>query len=265
MNVQDPVTGAQSRAALDAALHEVDGASLLLFDVDHFKTVNDAFGHLRGDLLLRQLAERIQGLIRADDVLFRYGGDEFVLLLPATAADEALRLAIRLTDEVRAREFAGTPPLHLSISLGVASSPADGTDGKALIAAADRRNYLAKRRGRGQAVGDDAEADPAAGSSRLWERDAALSTTQEFMTRVSAGLRGALAVVGPKGAGHTRFLREVAQIAQLRGFQTDSGGTAAASDRPLIRLADVSQPLPALGNAVALVYADTELDHATNR
>ncbi|GLL08142.1 diguanylate cyclase [Dactylosporangium matsuzakiense] len=261
MNLQDPVTGAQSRAALDDALHAVGGASLLLFDVDHFKTVNDAFGHLRGDMLLRQLAERIQGLIRGGDVLFRYGGDEFVLLLPRTAPDEALRLAIRLTDEIRAREFPGTPPLHLSISMGVASSPADGDDGETLIAAADRRNYLAKRRGRGQAVGDDAEADPAAGSSRLWERDGALSTTQEFMTRVSAGLRGALRIAGPKGAGHTRFLREVAQIAHLRGFQTAiAGGTANASTRPKILLADVADPIPALGDAVALVYASTDLD-----
>ncbi|MER7284031.1 diguanylate cyclase [Dactylosporangium sp. NPDC000244] len=260
MNVQDPVTGAQPRAALDAALHEVGGASLLLFDVDHFKTVNDAFGHLRGDMLLRQLAERIQELIRADDVLFRYGGDEFVLLLPGTAADEALRLAIRLTDEVRAREFAGTPPLHLSISMGVASSPADGTDGETLIAVADRRNYLAKRRGRGQAVGDDIEADPAAGSSRLWERDAALSATQEFMTRVSAGLRGALRITGPKGAGHTRFLREVAQIARLRGFATElAGSTTAEPGKPVILLADVGEPVPALGDACAVVYATTDL------
>ncbi|WP_432984599.1 diguanylate cyclase [Dactylosporangium sp. CA-233914] len=260
----DPVTGAHSRAALDTALSDVAGSSLLLFDVDHFKTVNDAFGHLRGDVLLRQLAERIMELIRADDTLFRYGGDEFVLLLPGTAADEALRLAIRLTDEVRAREFAGTPPLHLSISLGVASCPADGTDGETLIAAADRRNYLAKRRGRGQAVGDDIETDSAAGSSRLWERDAALSTTQEFMTRVAAGLRGALRIAGPKGAGHTRFLREVAQIARLRGFQTEiSSGTASSGEKPVILLADVGEARPVLGDAAAIVYAGTELHGTT--
>ncbi|MEV0130732.1 diguanylate cyclase [Dactylosporangium sp. NPDC050688] len=252
----DPVTGAHSRAALDVALHEVTGCSLLLFDVDHFKTVNDAFGHLRGDLLLRQLAERIAGLIRTDDVLFRYGGDEFVLLLPNTGADEALRLAIRLTDEIRAREFAGTPPLHLSISLGVATSPVDGTDGETLIAVADRRNYLAKRRGRGQAVGDDVEASTAAGSSRLWERDAALSGTQEFLTRVAAGSQAALRIAGPPGAGHTRFLREVAQIARLRGFPA-----VLAADRTpgCILLADVGDPLPELGDAKAIVYATTSL------
>jgi diguanylate cyclase (GGDEF)-like protein len=262
MNVQggpapvtmDPVTGAHSRAALDDALHDVAGHSLLLFDVDHFKTVNDAFGHLRGDLLLRQLAERISELIRTDDLLFRYGGDEFVLLLPNTGADEALRLAIRLTDEIRAREFAGTPPLHLSISLGVATSPVDGTDGETLIAVADRRNYLAKRRGRGQAVGDDVEATAAAGSSRLWERDAALSSTQEFLTRVAAGGQAALRIVGPPGAGHTRFLREVAQIARLRGF----AAVLEAERTPgCIVLADVGDPLPELGDAAAIVYATT--------
>ncbi|WP_432834364.1 diguanylate cyclase [Dactylosporangium sp. CA-092794] len=253
----DPVTGAHSRAALDAALAEVTGSSLLLFDVDHFKTVNDAFGHLRGDVLLRQLAERIQDLIRAGDVLFRYGGDEFVLLLPRTGPEEALRLAIRLTDEVRAREFAGTPPLHLSISLGVASSPADGADGAALIAAADRRNYLAKRRGRGQAVGDDAETAPAPGASRLWERDAALSATQEFLTRVSAGLRGALRVSGPKGAGHTRFLREVAQIARIRGFYPEL--SPGKRTKAVVLIADIGDPIPDLGEAVAIVYATTGL------
>ncbi|GAA1570776.1 hypothetical protein GCM10009827_110770 [Dactylosporangium maewongense] len=252
----DPVTGAHSRAALDDALHDVAGCSLLLFDVDHFKTVNDAFGHLRGDLLLRQLADRIAELIRTDDMLFRYGGDEFVLLLPNTGADEALRLAIRLTDEIRAREFAGTPPLHLSISLGVATSPVDGTDGETLIAAADRRNYLAKRRGRGQAVGDDVEVSggQGGGSSRLWERDAALSSTQEFLTRVAAGGHAALRIVGPPGAGHTRFLREVAQIARLRGFPA----VLAAERTPgCILLADVGDPLPELGDAAAIVYATT--------
>jgi diguanylate cyclase (GGDEF)-like protein len=223
--ITDSVTGAYSRALLMARLEEelerAEGTegrcSLFLFDVDFFKTVNDAYGHQRGDEVLRQLAERIKGLIRGYDVLFRYGGDEFVVLLPGTDRDAALRMALRITDEVRGREFGADPPLHLSISLGVATFPDDGADADALIACADRRNYLAKRRGRGGAVADDADAGTQAVSSRLWERDTPLAVTQEFLTRLDVE-GGALRVEGEPGAGHTRFLEEVAAIARLRGF-----------------------------------------------
>src|SRR5437667_12390705 len=116
----DPVTGAYSRALLQRRL---DGelaragrgggtCAVFLFDVDFFKTVNDVYGHLRGDEVLRQLADRVRGLLRSGDALFRYGGDEFVVLLPNTDHNGAVRLALRLTDQVRAHRFAGDPPLH---------------------------------------------------------------------------------------------------------------------------------------------------------
>jgi diguanylate cyclase (GGDEF)-like protein len=224
--VADAVTGALPRAELQPRL-EAEFArtarsggccSLFLFDVDFFKTVNDVFGHLRGDEALRQLVDRIKGLVRSYDVLFRYGGDEFVLLLPDTDATEAARLALRLTADVRGSPFPGEPQLHLSVSLGVATSPDDGTDPAALLERADRRNYLAKRRGRGSAVADDADTGAADASTRLWERDAALAATHEFLTRLQVEGRGTLRVHGQPGAGHTRFLDEVATIARLRGF-----------------------------------------------
>ena len=233
--VTDAVTGAYPRSLLQPRLDEElaraarTGSTfgVFLFDVDFFKTVNDAYGHLRGDEVLRQIAERVSATARAGDVLFRYGGDEFVLLLPEVDRTAAVSLALRLTDAMRTNEFAGDPPLHLSISLGVAVYPEDARDATALISCADRRNYQAKRRGRGGAVADDADTGARSASSRLWERDAAVGGVQDFLTRLPTESRGALRVAGEQGAGHTRFLAEVATVARLRGYtvlQVPAGG-----------------------------------------
>src|SRR5438093_2367959 len=129
----DPLTGAYSRALLAPRLAEelsraarsTTGFAVMLFDVDYFKSVNDAYGHSRGDEVLRQLAERVGQLVRGYDVLFRYGGDEFVLLLPDTGEADAVSVALRLTEGVRGAQFPGQPPLSVSVSLGVAMFPKD--------------------------------------------------------------------------------------------------------------------------------------------
>ncbi|HWH00189.1 MAG TPA: GGDEF domain-containing protein, partial [Pilimelia sp.] len=262
------MTGAYSRALLAPRLDEelqraanTQGClALFLFDVDFFKTVNDAYGHLRGDEVLHQLADRIKELIRGYDALFRYGGDEFVLLLPGTDRAAAIRLALRLTEEVRAEAFGADPPLHMSISLGVATYPQDGADATELLRVADRRNYLAKRRGRGGAVADDVETESDAGGSRLWERDAALAAVQEFFTRLEVAERGALRVTGEPGAGHTRFLAEVAKVAAMRGFTVvdvpaDAPPPEVAGDRILL-VADLAAAARA-AEAVDRITRDT--------
>jgi diguanylate cyclase (GGDEF)-like protein len=231
----DIVTGAWSRAALQPRLSQEisrtrragGSCSVFLFDVDFFKTVNDVYGHLRGDAVLRQIADRVTAAMRLDDTVFRYGGDEFVVLLPDTDRQAALQLALRLTELVRSTPFEGEPPLHISISLGVATYPHDADDAISLLRAADRRNYLAKHRGRGGAVADDTDTAAAGGSSRLWERDEALSATHDFLTKLAAHGRGSLQVNGPPGAGHTRFLQEVQRLAVLRGFTVVGSGTEA--------------------------------------
>ncbi|OLE22214.1 MAG: hypothetical protein AUG44_25380 [Actinobacteria bacterium 13_1_20CM_3_71_11] len=267
----DPVTGALPRALLEPLLaatlaraeRDSTGVCVFLFDVDFFKTVNDAYGHLRGDEVLLALADRVRAASRPGDLLFRYGGDEFVLLLPDTDRAAALPLALRLTEEVRGRQFPGTPPLTVSISLGVASYPEDGSDPRTLLSGADRRNYLAKRRGRGGAVADDVDTGGDTGPSRLWERDGALNAVHEFCTRLQAQGRGALEVRGPAGVGHTRFLAEVRTVAALRGFTVVSatGPVPPPDGTPVLVVADVGEtPHLPPDRALGLVYASRSTD-----
>ncbi|TMM43803.1 MAG: diguanylate cyclase [Actinobacteria bacterium] len=247
--IVDPLTGAYSRALLFPRLAEelsraarsTTGFAVMLFDVDYFKSVNDAYGHSRGDEVLRQLAERVGQLVRGYDVLFRYGGDEFVLLLPDTGEADAVSVALRLTEGVRGAQFPGQPPLSVSVSLGVAMFPKDADRAEDLLACADRRNYLAKQRGRACAVADDAESDARPVSSRMLERDVPLTTVHDFLTRLRVDPRGALRVAGEPGAGHTRFLEAAAHAAKLRGYQVIAAG----------------EPVPDLGTASGvLVVAD---------
>jgi diguanylate cyclase (GGDEF)-like protein len=224
--ITDPLTGAYSRALLPPRLAEElgraargdTGCALFLFDVDHFKSVNDSYGHARGDDILCELVQRVNALIRTYDALFRYGGDEFVLLLPDTAKVDAVKVALRLVDGVRSVPFPGDPALTVSVSLGVATFPDDAVDPEGLLAVADRRNYLAKGRGRACAVADDVQSESKAVSSRLLERDTPLASVQEFLTRLFVEPHGLLRVTGDRGAGHTRFMAEVGKLGKLRGF-----------------------------------------------
>src|SRR6185369_11287330 len=158
--VRDALTGVYTRVALvkrlDEEVHRAlrygDPFSLLLLDLDHFKSVNDAFGHARGDSTLTELAGRLHALARHSDVLFRYGGDEFVLFLPRTTREQATVLADRLVEQIASTPFEGKPPLTLTLSVGVATLPDDGTTAEQLLGRADARMYEAKRTGRARAV-----------------------------------------------------------------------------------------------------------------
>ncbi|HEU4421766.1 MAG TPA: diguanylate cyclase [Pilimelia sp.] len=234
--VTDGLTGCRTRATLtgrvEALLVEAtrtgEHCAMFLFDVDYFKSVNDAYGHTRGDEILMAVVARVISLVREQDELFRYGGDEFVLLLPGADHDQAFDVARRIVAGVRGTPFPGDPPLSVSVSLGVAIFPDEATDAPGLIAVADRRNNLAKRRGRAQAVADDTVGEGDADvSSRLLERDAALSAVHDFLARLADEERGTLSIYGPPGCGHTRFLTEVANIGRLRGFAVRTGSDVA--------------------------------------
>ena len=121
--------------------------SILYMDLDGFKEVNDAYGHSVGDKVLERVGSIIQRSIRYMDVPFRYGGDEFVVILPATSLSNAKEVARRIVNTVH--EFFKEYPYNVSISIGVASYPDDKVDSfEDILSLSDRRLYQAKRMGK---------------------------------------------------------------------------------------------------------------------
>jgi len=126
-------------------------ASLILFDIDDFKKVNDTLGHQMGDHLLRELAQILNGLTRKTDFIARYGGEEFAILLPETSREHALATAERIRAKVETFVFPDVPELprgRMTISLGVATFPYDAASHRDFVRAADIALYAAKRAGK---------------------------------------------------------------------------------------------------------------------
>ena len=149
----DPLTGLANRRALRQALErELARAeryghpcAVLVLEIDRFKQVNDRFGHLQGDEALRKVAATLRGSCRATDVLVRFGGDEFVVVMPFTPVDEGRRVGERIRRDVE--EFTLLRGFHLTLSAGLAVFPEDARGSRALIEAADQAMYRVKQRG----------------------------------------------------------------------------------------------------------------------
>jgi diguanylate cyclase (GGDEF)-like protein len=158
----DPLTGLYNRSWLYTTLeHEIRRASrmgrsfaLLMIDLDDLKPVNDTFGHQSGDRLLKGVAEVLQRTVRFTDSAARYGGDEFVVLLPETDAAGAYTVAEKLRRDIGALSVRALDRhVRTSISVGLVTYPEDGSSIEQLISAADIAMYEAKRRGKNQIVG----------------------------------------------------------------------------------------------------------------
>jgi diguanylate cyclase (GGDEF)-like protein len=158
LNRSDPLTGLANRRTLDETLTgawadgRINGrpVSFIMIDIDHFKRYNDQYGHLAGDACLRLIASTLADSVRGSDVVVRYGGEEFGIVLPGANLVTAYELAERVKSAVvdLRHEHAASPDGYLSISVGVASAVPGKYSPEELISAADRALYGAKHHGR---------------------------------------------------------------------------------------------------------------------
>ena len=172
--VTDPLTGIFNRRYLDRRLiEEVARArryrlplSIMMFDIDHFKQINDGYGHPAGDKVLASLAEIVAKDLRESDVVARYGGEEFIVIAPHTEHSNAIEVAERLRRQIESHSFSlGDEPddireINVTTSIGVASLSEEVNSVEKLIHAADAQLYRAKHEGRNQ-VCSDTTATPA--------------------------------------------------------------------------------------------------------
>jgi len=226
---RDFLTGVYSReylaerapAEVERASRQGGSLSLLFVDVDYFKSINDAFTYAKGDQVLAEAAQRIIDTIRDTDLAFRYGGDEFVILLPQATMDRARASALRLVEAISSLPFGDDPPLSLTISTGVSSFPDDGRNIETLLEKADLRLHEAKRRGRNCVVAEAPKRTLALDTEKLtrpieWEEN--LGVLHQFLEALHVKRRGILLITGPPGSGGSRFIEEVEKAGRLRGL-----------------------------------------------
>jgi len=162
--VTDQLTGLHNRRYMTGQLDSLvkraglggDPVSALLIDIDHFKKINDTFGHDVGDEVLREFALRLASNVRAIDLPCRYGGEEFVVIMPDTQLADALRIAERIRNHVAGSPFKvaqGQEMLTVTISIGVSATAGESDSPEALLKRADEGVYQAKASGRNAVVG----------------------------------------------------------------------------------------------------------------
>ena len=159
--IHDALTGLFNRhylnERLDAEYSRAERAghpiSFLLMDIDHFKEVNDTYGHQAGDYALKTIAQIIMAQIRKSDIACRFGGEEFMIILPDTGPESAIQKAdaFRKSISDRVYEFGGKE-FSITISIGIAVYPVNGTENDQILSKADAALYEAKRAGRDQVI-----------------------------------------------------------------------------------------------------------------
>jgi len=218
----DPITTLPNHRALastiDAELarskrHE-RSCALLFLDIDHFKEINDACGHAAGDCALRELGELVNKALRSMDTLGRWGGEEFVAVLPEIDAEHAMTIAERVRQTIAAHLFDIAGGTHLTVSLGVATYPHDGSTRGALLDAADRAMYAAKWLGRNQTF---SASDPVVTSIESSRSGSSTPDEQVIMGAVD----GLALLVDIRDKGTSEHSLHVAKLAQRLALELD--------------------------------------------
>ena len=213
---RDPLTGCLNRRALFERFEiEWEGTkryghalACIIVDIDNFKCVNDNHGHQVGDRVLKEVAEVLKAIVRKTDLICRYGGEEFFILLPHTDVEQAERVAEKLRSKVESTSATG---ISVTVSLGVSSSELDAETPEALIELADKALYAAKNTGRNQVVRADQMPAVVEGE----ETDAALIKPKSALDRdhisVHAinSLLSALRYRDPETATHCRRVADL--------------------------------------------------------
>ena len=242
----DDLTGVLVRRAfLDAANNTLirrraaDPASaLLVIDVDHFKLVNDTYGHLQGDDVLKAVVSLLKRGVRNGDVIGRYAGDEFVVLLPRTTTDTAREVADRLRVAVERERvpLRGTASETVSVTLSIGVATAEHADHiEAVFAAADRALYEAKRAGRNAVAlaGTATESSqPQLNLNRFVGRVEELKRLVRMLDTAFRGEPRVVAVVGEAGVGKSTLLRQLLPEVRLRGGSLVMGRALEADVKP---------------------------------
>jgi diguanylate cyclase (GGDEF)-like protein len=213
--------------------------SLLVIDIDYFKLVNDTFGHLQGDDVLRMVADQLRVNTRPTDYVARYAGDEFVAMLPGTRLEDAVVVAERIRVAVAGlacpRRDAEGQFVQVSLSIGAASAPMHGDELETLFASADAALYEAKRRGRNAVATASATGD---GRKAQLLLDCFVGRTEErvrlgrLFDAAAREQPACVAVVGEAGVGKSTLLRQLAPDVVVRAGALLSGRCIEADVRP---------------------------------
>jgi|SRR5215203_8525 len=193
----DPLTGLFNRNALEQRLSELDGQpcdpfngqshAFVLCDLDHFKRVNDQFGHAAGDAVLQDVAYTMRATLRAGDSIYRVGGEEILVMLPGAGHEDALEIAERLRVAVRERRPVG---VSVSISVGVAVAEPGVVDTDELLARADAALYAAKAGGRDVVFSDSDETHRVPGKDAGSPNSSAIWATEDAAWRPTGSVSG---------------------------------------------------------------------------
>jgi two-component system cell cycle response regulator len=164
MAVTDPLTGVYNRHYMernlprlfDRARTEKKPVSVLILDIDHFKSINDTYGHFAGDQVLQEVVRRLNANMRFFDMIVRLGGEEFAVILPEAGFEAASKVAERMLTAIATQPFAIKAPaaleLPVTVSIGLATTLAEGSSAEEMFHKADAALYKAKQSGRNRVV-----------------------------------------------------------------------------------------------------------------